>query len=62
MDKVPWKHISSMTVAIGGLISVVILASIGAVHDGETTSAVATVLASAVAIHHSRKEDNGNGG
>lgn len=64
MDKspVPWKHITSISVAVGGLIAVIILATIGAVHDGETTSAIATVLTSAVAIHHSRKEDNDNGG
>lgn len=63
MDKVPWKHISSMIVAVMGLGSVLVLASLGAVHDGETTSAIATVLASTVAIHNSsRKEDKDDGG
>lgn len=61
MAQVPWKHLSSMIVATAGLVTVIILAEIGAVHDGETTSVIATVLASAVAIH-SRKEDNDDGG
>lgn len=58
---VPWKHVTSMAVALGGLAAVVALADIGAVHDGETTSVVATVLATSVAIHH-RKEDDNDGG